>query len=92
MLDRLMGRPVLAEPDRIMGEHMGDAQAHQRGEAQRGPAIIGEAKEARARGDEAAMQRQAVAGRRHAMFANAPMEIAAGHVIGRNVPGRGDPG
>ena len=38
MLDRLMRRPVLAKADGIMGHHMDDAHAHQRGEPDRRPA------------------------------------------------------
>jgi len=42
MLDRLMGRPVLAEPDRVVRHHVDDALAHQGGQADRRPAIVGE--------------------------------------------------
>ena len=35
LLDRLVGRPVLAEPDRIVGEDVHDADLHQRREPQR---------------------------------------------------------
>ena len=42
MLDRLMRRTVLAEADRIMRHHMDDADAHQRGQPDRGPAVVGE--------------------------------------------------
>ena len=45
MLDRLMGRAVLAETDRIVGHHMDDALAHQRGEPDRRPAVVGEHQE-----------------------------------------------
>ena len=55
MLDRLVRRAVLAEADRIMGEDMDHPHPHQRREPQRGPGVIGEDEEARARGDEAAV-------------------------------------
>ena len=80
MLDRLVGRPVLAEPDRIVGEHVHDADLHQRREPERRPAIVGEGQERRARRNEAAVHRHAVAGRRHAVFADAPVDVAAGEV------------
>ena len=57
MLDRLVRRPVLAEPDRIMGHDIDDAQPHQRREPDRRAAIIGEHQEGAAIGDDAAMQR-----------------------------------
>ena len=42
MLDRLMGRPVLAQSDGIMRHHMDDADAHQRRQPDRRPAVVGE--------------------------------------------------
>ncbi|GCC44247.1 hypothetical protein chiPu_0028071, partial [Chiloscyllium punctatum] len=77
MLDRLMRRPVLAEPDRVMGHHMDDADPHQRREADRRPAVIGEAQEGAAIGNEATMQRDAVHRRRHAVLADAIVDVAA---------------
>ena len=82
MLDRLMGRAVFAEPDRIVGHHMDDALAHQRGEPDRGPAIIGEHQKRAGIGNDAAVQRHAVHGRRHAVLAHAVMDEAAGIVRG----------
>ena len=54
MLDRLMRRAVLAEPDRVVRHHMDDALAHQRGEPDRRAAIIGEHQERAGIGDDAA--------------------------------------
>ena len=51
-----MRRPVFAKADGIMGQHMDDANAHQRGEADRGAAVIGEDEERAAIRDEAAVQ------------------------------------
>ena len=45
MLDRLMRRAVLAEADRVVRHHVDDALAHQRGEADRRAAVIGEHQE-----------------------------------------------
>ena len=66
MLDRLMRRPVLAEPDRIMRHDIDDAQPHHRREPDGRPAIIGEDQERAAIGDDAAMRRHAVHRRGHA--------------------------
>src|SRR5215216_7969942 len=41
MLDRLVGRTVLAEPDRVVGHHMNDALPHERGETNGRAAVIG---------------------------------------------------
>ncbi len=46
----LMGRAVLAETDRIVGHDVDHAQAHQRRETDRGPAIVGEHQEGAAIG------------------------------------------
>ena len=83
MLDRLVGRAVLAHADGIMRHHEDDADAHQRGEADRRAAIIGEHQEGAAIGNDAAMQRHAVHRRRHAMLADAVMDIAAGEIARR---------
>ena len=56
MLDRLMRRPVFAEADRIMRHDIDDAQLHQRREADRRPAVIGEDQERAAIGNDAAMR------------------------------------
>jgi hypothetical protein len=52
MLDRLMGRAVLAEADGVVRHDVDDALAHQRGEADRRAAIVGEDQEGAAIGDE----------------------------------------
>ena len=83
MLDRLMRRAVFAEPDRIMGHHVDDAGAHQRGEPHRRPRIVGEDQEGRAVRREAAMQEDAVHGRGHAVLADAVMDEAALRRLGR---------
>src|SRR5690606_28934633 len=45
MLYGLMGRSVLAEPDRIMRHHEDRADAHERCKPHRGPRIVGEGQE-----------------------------------------------
>ncbi len=66
MLDRLVGRPVLAEADRIVRHHIDDAQLHQRRQPDRRPGVIGEGQEGPAIGNEPAMRGDAVHRRRHA--------------------------
>ena len=91
-LDRLMGRAVFAQTDGIMGEHLDLTRLHQGGEPQRGAHVIGKDEEGRARRDIAAMQGHAIDGRRHAMFANAPMHETAGIMAGRDRRGGYDLG
>ena len=83
MLDRLMGRPILAEPDRVVGEHINHAHAHQGREPDRAAGVVGEDEERAAIGDEAAMQRDPVHRRRHAELADAVADVAAGEIVGR---------
>ena len=77
MLDRLMRRTVFAQSDRVMRHHMNDADPHQRGQPDRGTAVIGKAEKRAAIWDEATMQRDAVHRSRHGMLADAVMDIAA---------------
>ena len=80
MLDRLVRRAVLAEPDRVVRHHVDDALAHDGREADRGTAVVGEDQERAAVGDDAAVQRQAVHGRGHGMLAHAVVDVVAGEV------------
>ncbi len=100
MLDRLMRRAVLAEPDRIVGQHEDHALAHQRGEPDRRPAVVGEDEEGAAVGDHALVQRHAVHRGRHRVLADAEMDVAAGRLaraqdrgrLGLGVVGAGEVG
>ena len=82
MLDRLVGRAVLAEADRIVGHHVDDRDAGERGDAHRRPGVVGEDEERARRPDEAAVERHAVHGRGHAVLADAVVDVAAGVVAG----------
>ena len=82
MLDRLVGRAVLAEPDRIVRHHMDDALAHERGQPDGRPAVVGEHQERAGIGNDPPVQRHAVHGRRHAVLAHAVMDEAAGIIGG----------
>ncbi len=81
LLDRLVGRPVLAKPDRIVGHHINDADLLQRREPDRRPAIISEDQEGAAIGNHAAVQRHPVHRRGHAEFANAVIDITSGIIV-----------
>ena len=81
MLDRLMRRPVFAETNRVMRQHIDDTLAHQRRQTHAAARIVGEDHERAAVGDEPAVQRQAVHRRRHAVFANAVVHVATGERI-----------
>ena len=84
MLHRLMRRAIFAKADRIMCQHMNNALAHQCRKPHRGAEVIAKDQEGAAIGDDAAMQRHAIHGRRHAMFAHAPMHEATAEIAGRN--------
>ena len=100
MLDRLVGRAVFAEPDRVVGHHVDDADAHKRRETDRRPAIIGKGQKRPAIGDQPAMHGDAVHRRRHAVLAHPPMHVAARivagpdlfQILGARVVGRGQIG
>ena len=63
---------------------MDDALAHQRRKPDRRPAVVREHQERAGVGDDAAVQRHAVHGRRHAVLAHAVVDEAAGEVGGRD--------
>ncbi len=86
MFDRLMGRTILAETNRVMGHDIDDLLTHQRRETHRTARIVGKGQERAAIGNEAAMQGKAVHGGRHAMFADAVMNIAAGKIFAAKRP------
>ena len=77
VLDRLVGRAVFAQADRVVGEHEDRAQLHQRRHAQRVAAVVGEDQEGGAERDEAAVQGDAVHDRAHAEFAHAVVDVVA---------------
>ena len=82
MLDRLMGGTILAQSDRIVRHDVDDAYTHQRGQPDRGTAVVGKAEERAAIGDETAMQRDAVHRRRHGVLADTIVNVAAAERIG----------
>ena len=78
LLDRLVGRAVLAERDAVVGEDVHDVQSHQRRQPDRRPHVVGEDQEGRAERHESAVRRQAVDDRAHRVLAHAEVEVAAG--------------
>ena len=60
VLDRLVGRAVLAQADRIVGQHVDHPLAHQRGQPDRRAHVVGEDEERAGVGDQPAVQRHAV--------------------------------
>ena len=52
LLERLLRRPVFAEPDRIVREDVEDRYFHQRGEPDRRTHIVAEGEKGRAKGSQ----------------------------------------
>ena len=78
VLDRLVGRAVLAETDGVVRPHVGDRQLHQRGEPHRGAHVVGEGEERAAEDAGAAVDGDAVHDRAHAVLADAEVQHPAG--------------
>ena len=76
VLDRLVGRPVLAHADRIVGADVDHRQPHDRREPDRGLHVVGEDQEGAAERPEPAVGGDAVEARGHAVLAHAPVERA----------------
>ena len=76
LLDRLVGRAVLAEADRVVGEDVDHRQLHQRREADRRPRVVGEGQVGRPERAQLG-ERQAVGDRRRLVLADAVVELAA---------------
>ena len=82
---------VLKELQKFLDAHAedtkneADADAHEGCQAHRRAGIVGEAQEGAGIGDDAAMQRHAVHGCGHRMFADAVIDVAAGRIgLGRD--------
>ena len=88
MLDRLMRRPVLADPNTVMREHINDPKTHQGREADRVAGVIAEHQKCAAIGDKALMKRDTVHDRCHPMLTDAIMDVATGKVVCGNRWGR----
>ena len=82
VLDRLVGRAVFAQADRVVSHDEDNPKTHQGREADRRATIVGEDQEGAAIGNDAAVQGHAVHGRGHAVLAHPVMNVAAGIVPG----------
>ena len=79
VLDRLMRRPVLAEPDGVVRPHPQRREPRQRRQPHRRPHVVGEDEERRAvRLHHPAVQRDPVHDRAHRVLADAERDVAAG--------------
>src|SRR6478609_7789013 len=76
MLDRLVRRSIFAQADGVVGHHMDNALAHQRGESNCRTAVIGKYQKRAGVGNDAPVQRHAVHGCGHAVLAHAVVDEA----------------
>ena len=84
LLDRLMGRAVLAEPDRVVAEPVDHRQLHQRREPDRRAGVVGE-DQVGGPDRPQLREREAVGDRRRLVLADPVMEGAPGPVGGLEV-------
>ena len=77
VLDRLVGRAVLAEADGVVRPHVRHRQLHQRGQPHGVAHVVGEHQERAAVDAGVAVQRDAVHGRAHGVLADAEVHRAA---------------
>ena len=77
VLDRLVGRAVLAEPDGVVRPDVDDVQPGQRREADRAAHVVAEGQERGAVRDEAAVIGDAVGDAAHGVLADAEPEVPA---------------
>ena len=82
MFNRLVGRAVFAQADRVVGKHMDDALLHQCSHTDGVARVVAESQECAAIGNESAMQSNAIHDGGHAKFAHAVVDVTAGCVIG----------
>jgi hypothetical protein len=77
VLDRLMGRAVLAQADRIVRIDVDDVRRNQRAHAHRIARVVGKHQEGGVVRNEAAMQGDTIGDRRHAELAHAVVHVVA---------------
>ena len=104
MLDRLVGGPVLAEADRVVGQHEDPPEPHEGGHPDRVPRVVGEDEERSRVGDDPAVEGHPVHDRAHRELAHPEVEVVpvrrvagdgprprpAGQVRSREVGGAAD--
>ena len=84
--DRLVGRAIFADTDRVMRENVDDWQFRKCGEANGGTALIAEYQKRRAAGPENRVVGNAVENAAHGMLADAEAKVAAFAVLGIEIP------
>ena len=84
LFDGLVGRPVLADIDRIVGEDIDHGESHEGGEPQRGTEVVAEDKEGGHVGRYPTVECEAVRDGGHAVLANAEADHAPA-MAGRRV-------
>ena len=77
LFDRLMGGPVFADADAVVGEDEDGGHAHEGGEADAGAHVVAEDEKGATVGNNAAVQGHAVEDGAHAVFTHAEAEVAA---------------
>ena len=86
LLDRLMGRPILADADRIVREDVDDRNFHQRAQADRRAAVVAENQEPRSEWADL-RQRQTVEDGAHGVLTDTKMEIPPGGSLRAEITG-----
>ena len=81
VLNRLMGRSVLADDDAVMREHEDDVGLHEGREANSGPKVIGEHEERGSVRQHTAVKCHPVDESPHGVLADAEMEVVAASII-----------
>ena len=82
MFNRLVGRAVFTQANRVVCENVNDALLHQRSHANSVARVIAESQERAAVWNKSAMQGDAVHDRSHPKFAHTVVDVSAGGVIG----------
>ena len=75
VLDRLVGRAIFTETDRIVGQDVDRLQPHHRSEPDRRAHVIGEDQEGAAEGDQAGGVGQAIHEGPHGVLADAEVDV-----------------
>ena len=83
VLDRLVGRAVLAQADRVVGPRVDDVAPGERGQADGRAHVVGEDEEGPAHGQHAAVQGHAVHDRPHGELADAVVHLVAARGVRR---------
>ena len=81
LLDRLMGRPILADANAVMRKYIGQRYSHQRGKTRHGLCIITEYEEGSDKDAQSSMKHHSVADRGHRQLTDTEVQVASAAVI-----------